>query len=77
MGPDELADLFGQLIEEAADPVDVDRAVEAVVRLARSRLRVEGMFSSSGQRPSSASATPAHGAAKTFEPTWLCSPSSG
>src|SRR5262249_35146934 len=41
-GPDELADLFGQLIEEAADPVDVERAVEAVVRLARTRPRVGG-----------------------------------
>jgi hypothetical protein len=41
-GPRELADLFGQLIEEAADPVDVERAVEAVVRLARSCPRVGG-----------------------------------
>ena len=38
-GPDELADLLGQLIEEATDPIDVERALEAAVRLSGVRPR--------------------------------------
>jgi hypothetical protein len=41
-GPDELADLLGRLIEEAEDPVDVERALEATARLARERPRTTG-----------------------------------
>jgi hypothetical protein len=41
-GPDELADLLGQLIEEADDPVDVERVLEATARLARERPRTTG-----------------------------------
>ena len=38
----ELTDLLGQLIEEASDPVDVERALEAVGRFARERPRTGG-----------------------------------
>ncbi|HVF04747.1 MAG TPA: DUF6493 family protein [Frankiaceae bacterium] len=34
---DELAELFARLVEEAADPVEVERALEGAARLARAR----------------------------------------
>ncbi|OZB88578.1 MAG: hypothetical protein B7X41_07390 [Microbacterium sp. 14-71-5] len=36
-GPEELAELFAHLIEEADDPIEVERALDGVLRLARSR----------------------------------------
>ena len=39
---DELADVLSQLIEEAADPVEVERSLEAVARLAGSKPRSGG-----------------------------------
>lgn len=39
---DELADVLSQLIEEAADPVEVERALEAVARLAGTKPRSGG-----------------------------------
>jgi hypothetical protein len=37
---DELAELLAGLVEEAADPLDVERALEGVARLARERPRI-------------------------------------
>lgn len=36
-GPDELAEILASLIEQAADPVEVERALDGVMRFARTR----------------------------------------